>query len=826
VAKTPSRHGCRVVFAALAMTILVPSAHAALPTYFVDELVANVPQPTALAFMPDGRMLITSQSGSLYVYQNGALLPFPVLTFPPSEICTNIERGLLGVAVDPLYSQTFWIYLYYTYRNGVPDCAAIGPGPRNRVLRLVLLPDNTVVPGTETLLLEAQASTNGRRNGGDLQFGRDNFLYIGVGDGAVPDQARAENTVAGKVLRLTRLGGIPPTNPFQGGMSGRCHQTGTTTATRCQETFSWGFRNPWRLAFDPNADGSVFRINDVGELLREEINVGQSAADFGWNCREGTLVGSTTGPCATPPPNAVPPIFEWAHNAPVPGTASPANCHSITGGAFVPNGLWPGFDGGYLFGDYICGWIFSLSAGGGGAPFTAADFATSVGPVVTMAFGPYGNAQALYYTTYNGQVRRIRYFVPGNQVPTAVGSASPLGGAVPLTVTFDGTGSSDPDSVPGTPLRYFWDFGDGGPVVSTLTTTIQHTYTTAGFYTARLRVRDEDYAFSAPVNISVWPGNSPPVPTITTPAPTDTFRVGQVVNLTGSATDAEDGVLPANRLVWTVIRHHETPGNPHTHPYLGPTPGSPVPMTGPPPEDVLSGDNSFLEVRLTAFDLAGLPTTVTRNFQPFKVPISFGTSPPGLTIPVNGTNLQTPISVVSWAGYVLNVDAPDQIFGGSPHTWLAWSDGGPRAHAITTGTTAALYGATFQAGPPLVLKYRTVTPCRLIDTRGAPGPTTGPALTSGVVRNFPVLGNCFVQFTAKAVAMNITVTGATSFGNLAMWAEGGLRPNSSVINFKAGTARANNAIVSIGAPGGISVVPTLADGGTVHLVVDIVGYFQ
>jgi hypothetical protein len=104
----------------------------------------------------------------------------------------------------------------------------------------------------------------------------------------------------------------------------------------------------------------------------------------------------------------VDPIFEYSHSATVPGT-SVGGCGSITGGAFVPNGLWPGYDGAYLFADFNCGAIFNLADSGASGNVTA--FATGLGAssAVTMIFGPFGGTQALYYTTYagGGQVRRI-----------------------------------------------------------------------------------------------------------------------------------------------------------------------------------------------------------------------------------------------------------------------------------------------------------------------------------------------------------------------------------------------------------------------------------
>ncbi|MET0556886.1 MAG: PQQ-dependent sugar dehydrogenase, partial [Vicinamibacteria bacterium] len=254
-----------IAIALSSLALAAPDAQAALPPNFFDELVTAVGQPTALAFTPDGRMLITRQTGTLRVFQNGALLPTPAITFPSANICTNFERGLLGVAVDPLFETNRFVYLFYTHRVDSSSCSG-STTPRNRVSRFVLPATNVIDPASEVILVDNMPSPNGNHNAGDLQFGRDGFLYISIGDGGCDyaeacsgsgganDAARDQHTLIGKVLRITRDGGIPATNPFQGAGTARCNVTGGTTAgNRCQETFAWGLRNPFRLAFDPNA---------------------------------------------------------------------------------------------------------------------------------------------------------------------------------------------------------------------------------------------------------------------------------------------------------------------------------------------------------------------------------------------------------------------------------------------------------------------------------------------------------------------------------------------------------------------------------------------
>lgn len=803
------------------LAFALPAA-AALPSGFTDALVTAVGAPTDIAFTPDGRLLITTQGGNLRVFAGGSLLTTPAITFAAANLCSNSERGLLGVAVDPAFAANHRVYLFRTFKRPADSVCV------NRVSRFVLPDTNVIDPAGEVVLIDNMPSQNGNHNAGDLGFGKDGFLYISIGDGGcdyasptscagVNDASRDQNILLGKILRITSDGDIPASNPFQGAGTARCNVTGRTTAgTKCQETFAWGLRNPFRFAFDPNAVGTRFFINDVGQNLWEEIDLGQAGVDYGWNCREGRHTNNTAGPCSPTPPGMVDPIFEYSHSGNVPGTTV-SGCASITGGAFVPNGLWPGYDGAYMFADYVCGAIFKLADSG--ASGNAANFDTGLGgsSAVALTFGPFGASQALYYTTFagGGQVRRIVYSEGGNNAPTAVAGGSPLSGPAPLTVTFDATGSSDPDV--GDTLTYFWDFGDGTPETSTTSLTIQHTYTNAGTYTATLRARDNHFAFSAPMTLQVQPGNQPPTATITSPGAGVTFRVGGTYTLTGSATDPQDGTLPASALSWTVLLHHNT----HTHPFLGPVTGNNIQLTAPAPEDLAATETSFLEIQLTATDSSGLPDTAVRNFQPHLVAVSFATAPSGLDVIVNGTPVTAPDTLTSWESWGLNVTAPNQASGGQSFVFVSWSDGGAMSHTIVTPAAPTTYTATFQQsvtdGPA---DYHTVTPCRAVDTRV----NDGPALGAGTPRIFRLTGVCGVPAIATAVAANLTVIPSAA-GFLSAYRAGESAGTTSTLNFVNGVTRANNALLPLSAAGDSEILCS-GSAGPVHLAIDVVGYFE
>ncbi|MGH2770897.1 MAG: PQQ-dependent sugar dehydrogenase, partial [Actinomycetota bacterium] len=209
-------------------------------------------------------------------------------------------------------------------------------------------------------------------------------------------------------------------NPFLGPGTARCNRTGRTDPGMiCQETFAWGLRNPFRLAFDPRAEGARFYINDVGQDHWEEINEGQAGADYGWNVREGhcpVVLGPdrTAFPadCPPPPSGMTDPIHDYPHTG-------PGGCNAITGGAFVPRDVWPRrYEGAYLFGDFVCGKIFQLTKKADGG-FERSEFLPELGPLsaVHLTFGPHNSTQSLYYTSYanGGEVHRIDYIGSRNR---------------------------------------------------------------------------------------------------------------------------------------------------------------------------------------------------------------------------------------------------------------------------------------------------------------------------------------------------------------------------------------------------------------------------
>ena len=333
--------------------------------------------------------------------------------------------------------------------------------------------------------------------------------------------------------------------------------------------------------------------------------------------------------------------------------------------------------------------------------WSSSSFVTGMGEggPIAMSFGPHAGGSSLYYTTFSGggEVRRVTYTASTNRTPSAQVRATPASGPTPLGVSFDGSGSSDPD--PGDTLTYLWEWGDGSLGTQTSTPITSHVYTRAGSFTATLRVRDGRGALSDPVTVTVDAGNQPPTASIDAPSTDLRFRVGQALTLSATASDPEDGPLPASSMRWEVLRRHDK----HTHPFLGPVSGDDIPFTAPAPEDLAAAASSSLEARLIVTDSAGATTTVTRAILPNDVELTFATQPTGLELEVGDLRRPGPFAVTAWEGQVVPVGASAQTgASGTSYAFAAWSDGGGARHDLIAPGEDAAYTATFtaQGGPP------------------------------------------------------------------------------------------------------------------------------
>jgi glucose/arabinose dehydrogenase len=317
-------------------------------------VVDGLTEPVALAHAGDGsgRLVVVEQPGRIRVIQNGTLLPEPFLDIEALVNDRSNEQGLLGLAFHPNYTENGFFFINYTDVNG--DTAVVRYSVSSD-------PNRADAASARIILQVAQPFPN--HNGGDLAFGPDGYLYIGLGDGGSggDPQGNGQNLAAllGKMLRIDVNNGdpyaIPPDNPFAGRADAR------------PEIWAYGLRNPWRYSFD-RATGDLY-IADVGQNAYEEVNYQPAASaggeNYGWNKYEGAhpYAGGSPG-------GLVMPVAEYSHSQ---------GC-SVTGGYVYRGPSLPALNGVYLYADYCFGTVWALyraSAGWENVTFLEASFTIS-----------------------------------------------------------------------------------------------------------------------------------------------------------------------------------------------------------------------------------------------------------------------------------------------------------------------------------------------------------------------------------------------------------------------------------------------------------------
>jgi glucose/arabinose dehydrogenase len=303
------------------------------------SFVSGLTAPLGLEAPNDGtgRLFVVEQGGTIrIIQQNGTLLPTAFLDIT-SNVESGGEEGLLGLAFHPNFSTNGRFFVNYTHLNGTQlethiseFTVSANPNLANSSSEIVLLVVDQPFPN---------------HNGGQLAFGPDGYLYIGLGDGggAGDTLGNGQNlaTLLGKILRIDvstpGAYAIPADNPFTG-------------VGQRREIWAYGLRNPWRFSFDP-LTGRLF-AGDVGQNNFEEVDLIVKGGNFGWNIMEGnhcyppgTLSCNMTG--------LILPLTEYPHNASG-GTA-------IIGGFVYRGSTIPSLVGVYVFGDFTSGHIWGLT---------------------------------------------------------------------------------------------------------------------------------------------------------------------------------------------------------------------------------------------------------------------------------------------------------------------------------------------------------------------------------------------------------------------------------------------------------------------------------
>jgi uncharacterized repeat protein (TIGR01451 family) len=716
------------------------------PGFSQSVVFSDLVNPTTVRFLPDGSVLVAEKSGLIKRFTSLTDTTPTVVADLRLKVHNFWDRGLLGLAVDPSFTTNHFIYVVYSNDaaiggtpprwgpgDGTSDPCPTPPGATTdgcvisgHLSRLTAVGDDWTA--SEQVLIEDWCQQFPSHSMGALAFGADGMLYMSAGEGASfdnqdwgqfggtlgtppvtpknpcgdppvpvggdqikptaeggslrsqsPRRADGEPRVLnGSVLRLDPATGLAaPGNPLGG-----------SSDPDEQRIIGYGFRNPFRMIVKPGTN-DVW-IADVGASSYEEIDRIPditTARNYGWPCFEGPT-GYFTGLNICPPQGeTIQPYFTYNHGSSVvPGDGCSIGSSAIAGMAFYGGASnYPSdYTNALFFSDYTrhCMWVMFPGANGDPDPANIAAFAANANGPVDLQIGPDGN---LYYVDFDGgHLIRVKYGLSAVAVAT-----SPTSGDIPLTVTFDGTGSIPAE--PGDTLTYAWDLDGDGNFNDSIFPTPSFQYTIPGTYQVRLKVTDQRGASAISDPIEIDAGAIAPVPTILTPPPTLTWKVGDTIDFSGEAVDPQEGMLPPADLSWTILIHH-CPSDCHTHLYqtiAGVASGSfPAPDHEYP---------SYLEIQLTATDSDGNATSTSVNINPQTVDLTMQSAPPGLQLTAGTTTAAAPYVKTVIVNSQTGVDAlsPQGAFP-AVWEWSSWSDGGAESHTITAPASPATYTATYQ----------------------------------------------------------------------------------------------------------------------------------
>lgn len=621
------------------------------------RLTDQLNSPVTMAIAPDGRIFVAEQAGKVRVIKNGVLLSAPALTV---NTVADDEEGLVGLAVDPNFATNNFLYATYTVTSPV----------RRNVISRFRLSGDLVVAGSEVRLFELDPNVAHYHIGGAIHFGADGKLYTSTGDNANGNNSSSLSTLHGKLLRLNADGSIPTDNPFY-----------TTATGNNRAIWALGLRNAFTFDVQPGT-GRIL-ISEVGGSSWEEVNEGVAGANYGWPAAE--------GPQASPPAVTFGsyrnPLHSYDHSR---GLA-------ITGAAFYnPTTVsFPtGYAGKFFYTEYVNNEIRWIDPDNP-ASFTSFRATSSPGPV-DVRVGPDG---ALYYLSRGnsdfsggpnvpgGSVFKISY--TGSSAPSI--SIPPADRTVPagLAATFSVVASG-----PG-PLSYQWQRNGAnvtGATSASYTTPVTSLADDGALY--RVVVTNASGSVTSSAARLTVINDQPPVPVIAAPTGGATFRYGDVLQFSGSASDPEDGPLGATALTWRIDYFTGTAQRPALPSTSGISGGSYSISTQSP----YKGTDVFYRVWLTATDSQGLSASVFRDVTPVVSRLWLEANVPGLGLTLDGALVASGTSFDSVAGLEREIGAAaSQSLAGVTYNFVSWSDGGASRHVISTPTTNTTYAARYRA---------------------------------------------------------------------------------------------------------------------------------
>lgn len=364
------------------VAILIAPIAAAQPQLVLQQIASGVSRPVEIRNAGDSRLFILLQSGQIVIHDGSRILPTPFLDIRTlvSGVSGESERGLLGLAFHPRFSQNGFFFVHYTaINNGDIVIARYSVSPPN---------SDRADASTPTMVLRIPHSQFSNHNGGQLQFGPDGFLYIGVGDGGSGgdpnNNGQNRSTLLGKILRIdvdTPPYRVPPSNPFE------------------NEIWAYGLRNPWRFSFDRVTQD--LWIGDVGQNAWEEVDFQPATSpggeNYGWRVMEGRHCFPSGTNCQQP--GMVLPVLEYAHTG---------GACSVTGGYVYRGARYPRMSGIYFYGDYCTGAIFGATKQSDGT------WSSQVLLSTRMSISGFGEDQngELYVADLDGFVHRLTDSLP------------------------------------------------------------------------------------------------------------------------------------------------------------------------------------------------------------------------------------------------------------------------------------------------------------------------------------------------------------------------------------------------------------------------------
>jgi glucose/arabinose dehydrogenase len=715
-------------------------------------------EPTALRFAPDGKVFVAQRKGRILVYDSLGDPTPTVFADLRTPVYDNGDRGILGLALDPDFPASPYVYVLYTYNHILGDPAPApkwnggqpegDPCPKppdadvdacpvsGRLVRLTASGNHAVETGgapAEKILVEDWCQQFSSHSVGDLQFGPEGALFASGGDGASftsPDYGqfgwpqknqcgdppvakggeqkppsalggslRAQNVenLDGSVIRVDpETGAGLPDNPMA-----------TSLNANARRIIAYGFRNPFRFAVDPET--SEVYVDNVGWDTYEEIDRFSTTPDpaynSGWPCYEGpginpgfqSLELNACEDLYEQPGSTAPPFFYYQHGAPV---TLEDPCPDQFGSAITGNAIYAGdafpasYHGALFFADSVRGCIYVMFPGADERPDPA-----TVMPFLTEGGYPgvdleQGPDGSLYYTVLFEGAEFAPHSGSIHRISYSSGNQPPV---AHLT--------ADKEFGP-KPLVVHFDASGSTDADGEALSYEWDLEGTGSFESPSKTAKTKTKTFSDSKNhtvaVRVTDGHG-------------ASSVDRVTVYPGDTPPEPEILAPSPGLEWHVgepiqfegvarqngLELPSTSLDWNSRLFHCPSACHAHPLQAFPAVDsgtLVAPDHDYpshIDLTLTATDARGLSASTTISLQPRTVKLDFDSSPSGLTLTAGQLTRPGPFQVTAIKDAKITVAAPATAqSGGRAYSWTGWSDGGARVHTIEAGASAT-YTASY-----------------------------------------------------------------------------------------------------------------------------------